>query len=109
MELRDYVTVAGFLILVAGYLFALGGTYYSLRRVISDVNDLEASQMTLEKAIYTHQADDTKHVNHLYMRSIESRLEKLEESGIRMEAEIRDGHKRIEDKLDKFVDKLFHP
>lgn len=96
LTIKDYVVIAGFLFTISTTLVAAGGMIYALKRVIKDVERLETQAEANKENLSRHSADTELHVNHLYMRSIESRLSKVE-----------DGNKRIEDKIDRLSEKLY--
>ena len=96
LTIKDYVVIAGFLFTISTTLVAAGGMIYALKRVIKDVERLETQAEANKENLSRHSADTELHVNHLYMRSIESRLSKVEDS-----------NKRIEDKIDRLLEKLY--
>jgi len=96
LTIKDYVVIAGFLFTISTTLVAAGGMIYALKRVIKDVERLETQAEANKENLSRHSADTALHVNHLYMRSIESRLSKVEDS-----------NKRIEDKIDRLLEKLY--
>lgn len=100
LTIKDYVVIAGFLFTISTTLVAAGGMIYALKRVIKDVERLETQAEANKENLSRHSADTELHVNHLYMRSIESRLSKLESA-------VEDGNKRIEDKIDRLLEKLY--
>lgn len=107
MELRDYLQIAGFAVTVALGLVGFGGILYSLRRVVEDVKEMEETVEETRTEMHVHHADETKHVNHLYMRELERRITAIESGQTRIETEMRDGHKRIEDKLDRLTARIW--
>lgn len=99
MELKDFIALATFVLVISGGLVGFGGVVYSLRRLIEDFQGMEAKVVEIEKTVNAHYADDTKHVNRPYMKLLEARLDKLEVA-------VETGHRRIEDKIDALTDRV---
>ncbi|HNU07133.1 MAG TPA: hypothetical protein PKO33_05150 [Pyrinomonadaceae bacterium] len=95
MEFRDWMALAGFVVVAAGGLLGFGGLITALRRVIEDVDDLKDHHDKTRDALASHTADGERHVNHLHMRAIEQRMERLET-----------GQQRIEEKIDKLTERV---
>jgi len=99
-NIKDYIFLATFTITLASGLITIGGLIYSLREVIKDVEELRKELLAHKDNLSKHTGDTEAHVNHLHMRSIDSRLGKLETS-------VENGNKRIEEKIDRLSEKLY--
>jgi hypothetical protein len=94
MEWKEFTAIGMFSFAIAGGLLTAGGLIYALRGVINDVKELKEQMDCQKSTVQKHVGDNEAHVNHLYMKGIEKRLDSLEVAVIA-------GHQRIEDKLDR--------
>lgn len=97
---RDYINLIMFIVVIGGGLISFGGLIHSLRSVVKSVEKLETDVEQVNQKLVDHKGDKEAHVNHLYIGTLARRIDSLE-------AEVKDGNKEINKKLDNIVEKLY--
>lgn len=95
-HLKDYINLALFFIAVAGILVAVGWYKYALQSVIKSVEGLETDVENLGQKLAKHEGDTDAHVNHLYMRMLKENIDDLKKQS-----------EKNSEKLDRIVEKLY--
>jgi hypothetical protein len=96
MEWKDFSSIAMFVFVVAGGLITAGGLIYSLRGVISEVQQIQETLEHQKEALHNHVSNKEEHVNRLHMASLKEAID----------ANSRQ-YDRINEKLDRIVEKIY--
>lgn len=91
MELRDWLAIAGFIFTAGAGLLAIG-------KLWGEHNSMKETVKQLDSKLQEHHADGERHVNHFHMCAIDQRMEKIESA-----------QGRIEEKLDRVIEKFIRP
>lgn len=91
-----------FTLLIAGIVWAVRQEGL-IKQLMAQIDELKKAHGKLDDDFYGHAADQSAHVNHLYMRSLENRIEAVDKKLDRFEVTMNDQFKQSMSKMDEIL------